>query len=97
MTTAISGVAGAAFVALALLALLIYGLVWVTKQVSSIPLLVLIFCVALLFFLTVIAVVLLLSGHFSEKTVGKLLTGVLGKVPGLGTLLPKLATRKSRN
>jgi anti-sigma B factor antagonist len=93
----ITGMAGVAFVALTILALLVFGLVWVTKQVSSVPLLVLIFCVALLFSLTLLALVLLLSGHLSEKMVGKLLTGMLGKIPGLGIWVPKVLAKKGKN
>jgi len=91
----ILGMAGVVFSALAVLAVLVFGLVWVTKQISSIPLLVLIFCVALLFSLCLLGLVLLLSGHLSERTVGKLLGGVLGKVPGLGSWLPQ-ASKKTK-
>jgi anti-anti-sigma factor len=93
----IIGMAGVASAALAILGLLITGLVWVTKQVSSITLLVLIFCVALLVFLCLIGLILLLSGHLSEKTVGKLFTGVLGKIPALGTFVSKVAARKGKS
>ena len=86
--------AGVAFAALAILALLIFGFVWVAKQVSSVPLLLLIICAALLFFLILAAVVLLISGHLSERLAEKLFTGVLGKIPGLDKFLPKTATKK---
>ena len=92
----IMGMAGVAFASLVILALLIIGLVWVAKQVSSVPLLVLIFCVALLFSMCLLGLVLLLSGHLSEKTVAKLFTGVLGKIPGLGTWIPKVAAKRGK-
>jgi hypothetical protein len=93
----IIGMAGVAFASLAILGLLTVGLVWVTKQVSSVPLLVLIFCVALLVSMCLLGLVLLLSGHLSEKTVGKLFTGVLAKIPGLGAWLPKVAARRGKS
>jgi anti-anti-sigma regulatory factor len=92
----IMGMAGVAFASLVIVGLLIVGLVWVTKQVSSVPLLVLIFCVALLFSMCLLGLVLLLSGHLSEKTVAKLFTGVLGKIPGLGTWIPKVAAKRTK-
>jgi anti-anti-sigma factor len=88
------GMAGVALSALAVLGLMILGLVWVTKQISSIPLLVLIFCVALLFSLCLIGLLLLLSGHLSEKMTVKLLNGVLAKIPSLGSWVPKVLARK---
>jgi anti-sigma B factor antagonist len=93
----IKGMAGVAFASLVVLGLLILGLVWVTKQVSSVPLLVLIFCVALLVSMCLLGFVLLLSGHLLEKTVGKLFSGVLGKIPGLGTWIPKVAARSRKS
>jgi hypothetical protein len=64
----ILGMAGVVFSALAVLAVLVFGLVWVTKQISSIPLLVLIFCVALLFSLCLLGLVLLLSGLYRRES-----------------------------
>jgi hypothetical protein len=90
------GMAGVALSALAVLGLMIFGLVWVTKQVSSIPLLVLIFCVALLFSLCLIGLLLLLSGHLSEKMTVKLLNGVLAKIPSLGSWVPRVLAKKMR-
>jgi anti-anti-sigma factor len=90
------GMAGVAFSALAVLGLLILGLVWVAKQISSVPLLVLIFCVALLFSLCLIGLLLLLSAHLSEKMTVKLLNGVLTKIPSLGSWVPKVLARKER-
>jgi anti-anti-sigma factor len=92
----IRGMAGVVLSALVVLGLMILGLVWVTKQVSSIPLLVLIFCVALLFSLCLIGLLLLLSGHLSEKMTVKLLNGVLAKIPSLGSWVPKVLARKIR-
>jgi hypothetical protein len=92
----IRGMAGVALSALAVLGLMILGLVWVTKQVSSIPLLVLIFCVALLFSLCLIGLLLLLSGHLSEKMTVKLLDGVLAKIPSLGRWVPTVLAKKVR-
>jgi anti-sigma B factor antagonist len=92
----IKGMAGVALSSLVILGLLVVGLVWVTKQVASIPLLVLIFCVALLVCICLLGLLLLLSGHVSEKTAEKLFSGVLGKIPGLGTWVPKVAARKSK-
>lgn len=89
--------AGVAIVALAILSILTFGLVWVTKQISSIPLLILIICAVLLFFLILIAVVLLISGHLSESVAGKLFTGILGKIPGLDKLLPKPSATKLKD
>ncbi len=92
----IVGMAGVAFATLAFLSLLIVGLIWVTKQVSSMPILVLIFSIALLVSFCLLTLLLLLSGHLSEKTAEKLFTGVLGKVPGLSTWMPKVAARKTK-
>jgi anti-anti-sigma factor len=92
----IKGMAGVVLSALVVLGLMILGLVWVTKQVSSIPLLVFIFCVALLFSLCLIGLLLLLSGHLSEKMTVKLLNGVLAKIPSLGSWVPKVLARKIR-
>jgi anti-sigma B factor antagonist len=82
-------------VGLGTLAVTIAGLVWAAKVISSVALLVLIFTLALLIFILLSAVVLLLSGHLSEKTASKLFGGVLGKLPGLGAFLPKTSGRKS--
>jgi anti-anti-sigma factor len=92
----IKGMAGVAISALAALSLMILGLVWVTRQISSIPLLVLIFSVALLFSLCLIGLLLLLSGHLSEKMTVRLLNGVLAKIPSLGSWVPKVLARKVR-
>jgi ABC-type transporter Mla MlaB component len=75
--------------ALVTLGVTVWGLVWVAKAVSSIALLSMIFALALLFFVLLSAVVLLLSGHLSEKTAAKLFGTVMGKIPGLGTWLPR--------
>jgi len=82
------------FVALVTLALTIGGLVWAAKAISSIPLLILIFTLAILIFVMLCALVLLLSGHLSEKTAAKLFGTVLGKLPGLGAWLPKHSATK---
>ena len=87
-------VLGVAVATLAILGVLTVGLVWVAKQISNIPLLVLIFSVAVVFFLTLVAVVLLISGHLSEKVAEKLFLGILGKIPGFDKWLPKLAIKK---
>ena len=79
----------ATLVAFAILSLTLGGLVWVTKVVSSITLLVLVFTLALLIFLLLCSVVLLLSGHLSEKAATKLFGGILGKLPGLSAWVPK--------
>ena len=39
----------------------------------------------------------LLGAYLSEKMTGKLLTGVLAKVPGLDVWLPKAAARKAKD
>jgi anti-anti-sigma regulatory factor len=93
----IKDMAKVAIVSLVVFALLISGLVWVTKEVSSIPLLTLVFCVALLFSLCLVGFILRLSGHLSEKTVEKLLSGVLSKIPGLGIWVPKAPTKKTKS
>jgi len=67
----------------------IYGLVWAAKAVSSIVLLTLIFSLALLFFIVLAALVLLLSGHLSEKTAAKLFGGALAKLPTVGSFVAK--------
>ncbi len=82
-------------VGLGTLAVIIAGLVWAAKVISSVTLLVLIFTLALLIFIVLSAVVLLLSGHLSEKTAAKLFGGVLGKLPGLSAWLPKTSSAKS--
>ena len=89
----ISGMAGVAFGALIFLTLLVVGLVWVSRQVSSLPTLVLIFSVAFLVCFCLLGLLLLLSGHLSEKTVAKLFSGVLGKIPGLSIWMPKVAAK----
>lgn len=81
-------------VGLGTLAVTIVGLVWAAKVISSVALLVLIFTLALLIFIVLSAVVLLLSGHLSEKSASKLFGGVLGKLPGLGAFLPKTSGPK---
>lgn len=82
-------------VGLVSLGLIVAGLVWAAKVISSIVVLVLIFTLALLIFIMLSAVVLLLSGHLSEKTATKLFGGVLGKLPGLSAWLPKTSVAKS--
>lgn len=82
-------------VGLVTLGVTITGLVWAAKVISSVALLVLIFTLALLIFIVLSAVVLLISGHMSEKTAAKLFGGVLGKLPGLTTWLPKTSSTKS--
>jgi anti-sigma B factor antagonist len=76
-------------VGLGTLGVTIAGLVWAAKVISSIALLILIFTLALLIFIVLSAVVLLLSGHLSEKTASKLFGGVLGKLPGLSAWLSR--------
>lgn len=71
-------------------------LVWAAKQIPSMIALALVFSVSILFFLNIVAFVLVLSGHISEKSATHLLNGILGKVPGLRLWLPRvLAGRKS--
>ena len=93
----IGGMAGVAIVSLVFLAFLAYGLVWVTKQVSSVVVIVLVFCVTLLLILCLLGFVLLLSGHLTEKTVEKLFMGLLGKIPDLGIWVQKTRTRKTKS
>jgi hypothetical protein len=87
-------VLGVALGTLGILALLTLGLVWIAKQISSIPLLVLIYCVTAIFSLILVAVVLLISGHLSEKLAEKLFIGVLGKIPGLDRWISKFTAKK---
>lgn len=70
-------------VAVLTLASVMLGLILAARAVASTALLVVIFGLALLFLILLTAVVLLLSGHLSEKTASKLFGGVLGKIPGL--------------
>lgn len=84
-------------VGLGTLGVTIAGLVWAAKVIASVALLVLIFTLALLIFIVLSAVVLLLSGHLSEKTASKLFGGVLRKLPGLSAWLPKTSSAKSDN
>jgi anti-anti-sigma factor len=93
----IVGMAGVAFGTLIYLSLLVTGLIWITKQVSSVLVLVLIFSVAFLVSFCLLGLLLLLSGHLSEKTAEKLFSGVLGKIPGLGMLVPKIAARRGKS
>lgn len=93
----IKDMAKVAIVSLVVFALLISGLVWVTNEVSSVPLLALVFSVALLFSLCLLGFILRLSGHLSEKTVEKLLSGVLSKIPGLGIWVSKAPTKKVKS
>lgn len=79
--------------ALVTLAVTVWGLVWVATTVSSVLLLTLISALALLFFILLSALVLLLSGHLSEKAAAKLFGGVLGKIPGLGVWVPKTSRK----
>ena len=82
-------------VGLITLGVTIAGLVWAAKVISSIALLALIFTLALLIFILLSAVVLLLSGHLSEKTAAKLFGGVLRKLPVLSAWVPKTSSTKS--
>jgi anti-anti-sigma factor len=82
------------FVALVTLGLTIAGLVWAAKVISSVSLLILIFTLALLIFILLCSLVLLLSGHLSEKTTAKLFGTILGKLPGLNAFLPKRSGTK---
>jgi anti-anti-sigma factor len=93
----IRGMALVAASALTTLALMVFGLVWVTKQISSVSILVLVFCVALLVSMCLLGLLLLLSGHLSEKTVEKLFSGVLGKIPGLGSFIPKMTGKRAKS
>jgi anti-anti-sigma regulatory factor len=71
-------------------------LVWAAKQIPSTVVLALVFSVSTLFFVNIVAFVLVMSGHISEKSGMRLLNGILGKVPGLRLWLPRvLAGRKS--
>lgn len=76
------------------LGVMIFGLIWAVRAVSSLVLLTLVFSIALLFFIILVVLVLLLSGHLSEKTASKLFGGVLAKVPGLGLWVPKASAKK---
>jgi anti-sigma B factor antagonist len=80
---------------LATLGATVYGLVWAARAISSVVLLTLIFCLALLFFIVLATVVLLLSGHLSEKTAAKVFGGVLGKVPRLSFWMSKESEKKT--
>jgi anti-anti-sigma factor len=93
----IKGMAGVAAGALLTLALIVAGLVWVAKEINSVVLLVLIFSVAVLFSTCIIGLLLLLSGHLSEKASEKLFSGVLGKIPGLGTLAARAPRVRAKN
>jgi hypothetical protein len=54
----------------------------------------LIFTLALLIFIMLCALVLLMSGHLSEKMAAKLFGAVLGRLPGLSAFLPKHSNSK---
>jgi hypothetical protein len=92
----IVGMAGVAFGTLAFFSLLVTGQIWVTQQVSSVLVLVLIFSVAFLVSFCLLGLLLLLSGHLSEKTVENLFSGVLGKIPGLGIWSRRLPLEEER-
>jgi hypothetical protein len=81
----------------AVVLLLLFGtlisLVWTSRAVSSMPILGLVLSVALLMFVTCGVFLLIIAGHFSEKTASKLLGSVLGKVPGLRVWIPKVLSK----
>lgn len=70
------------------------SLVWAAKQISSTLVLTLIFSVSILFYLNIVVFVLMLSGYLSEKTAKQLLSGILGKVPGLKLWVPRFLAGK---
>ena len=91
----LSSLVVATLLGLVIFGAIIVGLVWVARQISSPWALSLIFAVAILFTINIVVFVLVVSGFLSEKSTERLLSGILGKVPGLKLWLPSVASRKT--